>query len=141
MEMIKRKNVMTPLKFGLVGVINTLVDVAVFSLLFYLIGMDKVLCQGAAYCAGVGNSYFMNREWTFKDQSDTNNIAAQFAKFITINLVTLGISIIALNLLCDVFGLQVPLAKLLVVGITMFSNYVGYKLLVFTNLKVKILQK
>lgn len=53
------------IKFALVGVVNTLIDFAVYALLT-TIGVNYILAQWISYSAGILNSYVMNRKWTFK---------------------------------------------------------------------------
>lgn len=55
-------------RFALVGVANTLVDFGVFTLLTHLLGINVYLAQVAGYCAGVANSYTLNRSWTFRSK-------------------------------------------------------------------------
>ena len=57
------------LKFGLVGVLNTGVQYVVFVGLFRLLGVPMLLASGIGYCAGIVNSYFLNRIWTFQVRS------------------------------------------------------------------------
>lgn len=53
------------IKFALVGVVNTLIDFAVYALLT-TIGVNYILAQWISYSAGILNSYVMNRKWTFE---------------------------------------------------------------------------
>ena len=52
------------IKFGLVGVLNTLVDFLVYQLLVYL-GLHYAPAQCISYTCGLLNSYFFNSRWTF----------------------------------------------------------------------------
>ena len=61
-----KKTFLQFVKFGLVGVINTLVDFLVFQVLNLLVGWTY-LAQIAGYCCGIVNSYLWNSNWTFKE--------------------------------------------------------------------------
>lgn len=63
------------IKFALVGVVNTLIDFAVYALLT-TIGVNYILAQWISYSAGILNSYVMNRKWTFekKEKRDRKSV-------------------------------------------------------------------
>ena len=76
-----KKLIAQAVKFGLVGVVNTLVDTGVYSLLM-LIPLFKqyyVVAQVLGYCAGVANSLVMNKRWTFsqKEKLGMNRFAGK----------------------------------------------------------------
>ena len=54
-------------KFAIVGVLNTLVDFAVFQTLNLLLGWVYV-AQVIGYSCGIINSYLWNSNWTFREQ-------------------------------------------------------------------------
>jgi putative flippase GtrA len=53
-------------KFGLVGVMNTLITLAVFTLLTKGLGVWYVLASGIGFAAGACNGFLINRRWTFE---------------------------------------------------------------------------
>nr|WP_052759573.1 GtrA family protein [Paenibacillus sp. DMB20] len=63
----KRESFRSFIVFGLVGVLNTGIDVAVFSLLTWW-QLPWLAAQIAGYGCGVLNSFLMNRKWTFKQR-------------------------------------------------------------------------
>lgn len=60
-----KKKLVTLLRFGTVGVGNTLIDFGVFFLLTAL-NVPYLLAQVCSYTAGILNSYIWNRTWTFR---------------------------------------------------------------------------
>lgn len=80
------------IKFGLTGVMNTLVDYMVFLVLSYL-SVDVYLSQVVSYSCGMLNSYIVNRSWTFG--SKKRFFSAQMLAFIVVNssllLLSLGV--------------------------------------------------
>lgn len=56
------------LKFGAVGIANTALDVALFSLLTVAVGISAVAANVMSYSAGIGLSFVFNRAWTFHDR-------------------------------------------------------------------------
>ncbi|HWQ45433.1 MAG TPA: GtrA family protein [Longilinea sp.] len=78
-------------KFGMVGVINTLVDAGVYFALTRWAGMIDlpVLAKAISYSCGVLNSFFWNRLWTFRSKQ---NSWKNFALFVLVNLIGVGIN-------------------------------------------------
>ena len=118
-------------KFGFVGVINTGVDLGLYWILTRFILTDPsltVVSKALSYTAGVVNSYFWNKNFTFR--SKDNSIGA-FVLFFSINLVAIGINSgmmwVGLNLLKQ--GELVSL--LLATCFTLVWNFTTSKFIVF----------
>ncbi|MEK5234690.1 GtrA family protein [Paenibacillus sp. FSL L8-0470] len=121
------------LKFNAVGLLNTLIDFAVFTLLHSL-GMMNTPAQIISYSAGTANSFFWNKKVTFKDKSQTSKDSfdrMQLIRFIILNLVVLGISVLLMHLLTDKFEVQVLISKVLVTFVTVIINFFGSRKWVF----------
>ncbi|WP_342481028.1 GtrA family protein [Paenibacillus sp. FSL L8-0340] len=121
------------LKFNAVGLLNTLIDFAVFTLLHSL-GMMNTPAQIISYSAGTANSFFWNKKVTFKDKSQTSKDSfdrMQLVRFIILNLVVLGISVLLMHLLTDKFEVQVLISKVLVTFVTVIINFFGSRKWVF----------
>jgi putative flippase GtrA len=75
---------MRVIRFGAVGGVNTLIDFGILNLLMWVTGITGgsglVLCNAAAFAAASLNSYFMNKGWTFGDESKVS--PAQYALFL-----------------------------------------------------------
>jgi putative flippase GtrA len=54
------------LKFGIVGVSNTLISFAVYTLLLKVFGVWYVAASGIGFAVGAVNGYLWNRAWTFR---------------------------------------------------------------------------
>lgn len=124
-----KKSFFQLIKFGMVGVMNTLVDFIVYQLLVYF-GLHYATAQCISYSCGLLNSYFFNSRWTFKETKKYTK--QEFARFILVNLVSLGISVLLLRLCYEVLGITSDLvAKLIVTALVMVINFIGNKLFVF----------
>jgi putative flippase GtrA len=121
------------LKFNAVGLLNTLIDFAVFTLLHSL-GMVNTAAQIISYSAGTANSFFWNKKVTFRDRdrgSKESFDRMQLVRFIVLNLVVLGISVLLMHVLTDNFGIQVLISKVLVTFVTVIINFFGSRKWVF----------
>ncbi len=55
------------LKFGIVGVSNTLLAFAVYTVLLKVFGVWYVAASGIGFAAGAVNGFLLNRRWTFRE--------------------------------------------------------------------------
>lgn len=126
-KIIKSKNGLVQfIKFNLVGVVNTLVDFAVFTLLTFL-GVYYMVAQVISYSCGVVNSFIMNKYWTFGVKSTPQGL--EVIKFIIVNIISLGVSLAILYPLKPHLG--VFYAKIIATIFSMTVNFIGNKLWVF----------
>lgn len=119
------------IKFGLVGFLNTAVDFLIFTLLTMAFSLNSTISHVISYSCGVINSFYFNRFWTFQQKGRSH--PTEFGKFVLVNLVSLGLSTLVLNLLETKAGLSLYLAKIGAVLCSMAVNYVGSKLIVFRD--------
>jgi putative flippase GtrA len=54
-------------KFGIVGVSNTLLTFAVYTLLLKVFGVWYLLASAIGFIVGATNGFLLNRRWTFSD--------------------------------------------------------------------------
>lgn len=132
-------------RFGLVGAINTIVDLVVLNLLIALTGTGTTGAMYAFYktiaffCA-VLNSYLMNRAWTFQRVA-TKTQMVEGSQFLFISLlgalVNVGSSWYVATYTHPAWRINPKLwpSMAALVG-TVFSlgfNFIGYKFWVFTH--------
>lgn len=73
METIKQA-----IKYGVVGVSNTLITMIVIWMMMKMFYFSDVVSNATGYIAGVINSYFWNKQWTFKSKGRWIKSAVQF---------------------------------------------------------------
>lgn len=79
-------------KFGVVGIINLSLDVALFNLLLHFVIPDKPLTsKGISTVVAATSSYFMNRHWTWRDRARTG-IHRKYLLFVLLSGIGLGIA-------------------------------------------------
>lgn len=129
-------------RFGAVGVLNTLVDLVVLNALLYAFahGNDHSrlfpVLATVSFIAATVNSYLWNRHWTFRDEAGGGTKEA--SRFYLVTLVSFGINVGLSSLLVwlDPFPilnatLWANMAKLVATGLSLLINFVGYERLVF----------
>jgi len=118
-------------RFSIIGILNTLIDFAVFTISHSLFGINYSVSQTAGYSFGVINSFIFNKNWTFENRNANKKTVHEFLQFITINLISLAVTIICMIFLINKFQLNVYVAKIIVTLIAQITNFLSYKLWVF----------
>ena len=66
------------LKFGIVGLGNTLLTLVVIWIMTELLGCSAILSNFTGYAIGIISSYIFNRQWTFKSTVSWKKSAIRF---------------------------------------------------------------
>lgn len=115
------------IKFGLVGVLNTVITIIVFNILRF-IGIDMVVANTMGYICGMANSYLWNNRWVFKSNSkDVGTVI----KFIVVNVITMVINNCILILLVQKIGINEVIAQGSALILTTVINFMGSKVWIF----------
>jgi putative flippase GtrA len=117
-------------KFGAVGVLNTLVDLGLYFVLTRWLGLSglPVLAKGISYGAGILNSFLWNRNWTFRSQASAWKT---LLPFVLVNLVGLGMNTGSMQLGLNVVRLPELVSLGLATCLTLAWNFVLSKFVIF----------
>lgn len=119
------------IKFGMVGFLNTVVDWGLYWLLTRgvpILQNAPVAAKAISYTGGVINSYFWNRNFTFRS---TKKSFASFILFFSINLVAVGVNSGMMALGLHLFAGWEMGALLLATAFTLIWNFTTSKFLIF----------
>jgi len=120
--------------FGVVGVLNLFVDVGLFNLLHFRVGIGPTTSNVISATVATTISYFANRHWSFSHRARTG-LRREYALFIVINLLALGISSVAVAFTYYVAGATSPVAlnvaKVVGIGVGTVFRFWSYKRYVF----------
>jgi putative flippase GtrA len=118
-------------RFGLVGGIGFVVNLAVFAMLVHVLGVEYLIAAVVAWLVAVLNNFVLNRHWTF--HAGGGQVRFQAIRFVAVSAVAFGFSLLLLTLLVEVGGLaKVPAQALAVAGSTPL-NFLGNKLWSFRS--------
>ncbi|PFK42202.1 sugar translocase [Bacillus cereus] len=117
------------LKFGLVGIFNTLITIISYIILVKL-GMNYLIANIISYLIGVANSYYWNKNWVFR--SNSKNLSV-FLKFLTVNLIVLAFNTVSLFILVDKLLYNEFIAQIFAIGIGMMINFSLNKIWTFNQ--------
>lgn len=130
------------LRFGLVGSLNTLIDLTAFNVFVWTFPTKDIvlllLYNSLAYLIGGVNSFYWNKLWTFKHRSSTtNDQVVRFALVaslgITCNDAFLWLATTILTSLSLTSFLWVNTAKISAIAGSVAVSYVGMRFSVFTR--------
>ena len=149
-----KKNLVQIIKFGAIGIMNTAIDYLLFALFFSVCGLDKSLAQVFSTAIAMTNSYILNRYFTFEQKGNVK--IDEMWKFIIVNLVSMAVTILLLNVFYDWWHLEnianmffeaisvpykiegdlaVIFCKLVATPFSLAVNFLGNRLWVFRSKK------
>ncbi len=139
-------------KFAVVGVLNSGVDFGILNLLMLITGRSS----GAAFLAfksisvtlGVINSYLWNKYWTFNTSNSAADARREFMAFMVVTLIAVGVNVAGADVIVNVIGapagfstkLWANIGAISGAGLTLFTNFFGYKFFVFKKTAIVALE-
>lgn len=118
-------------KYGIVGVINTIITAIVIFMLMNILGAPYTISNIAGYIAGVINGFILNYKWTFK--TSTLPAYKQFIRFISVFLICFLIQFILVIIMVEYLSINENVAQL--IGMVIYS-VIGFLLNKYFTFKV-----
>jgi len=132
-------------KFLSVGILNTALDASLYFVLTRWLALRyaaalltgysgqgfstlQTLAKGISYGAGIINSFYWNKSWTFK--SDAGTVVA-FVPFALANLAALAINAGVMHICLNALALHEIVSLVLATGITFLWNFIVSKFFIF----------
>ena len=116
------------IKFGITGVINTLIYTGLYYLLLFL-GVSHLIANVVAYFTASINGYMMSRGWVFKEVKAT--VKESVWKYYVVYGSSLILSEVLIYLFVDVMLISDKIAPLLTLCFTIPYNFLFQKLWAF----------
>lgn len=129
-RMAEKYNIKKLIKFGLVGGLNTFVDYFSFYLIFDILGVDKYIAQTCAVLIAATNSYFLNKNYTFKGQKESAGFV-DYLKFMSVNMGSMVLSLVLMFIFVDLLHMPTFLSKIPISGFTVLASFLFYNFWVF----------
>lgn len=126
----------TLLKFVVVGVINTLFGSAVMFAVYNLLGCSYWVSSAANYIFGSILSFFLNKHFTFQNQSKGASVVIKFTiNIVVCYLLAYGIAKPAVRVLLEGSSLRVQENLSMLAGMVLFVgfNYIGQRFFAFAE--------
>jgi putative flippase GtrA len=129
------------IRFALVGVVNTLIDLGILNLLIFIFGVVQPLSfsifKGISFVCALVNSYFMNKNFTFESKE---NSPKTFSLFVFYSLIGFLVNVASSSFMFSFLeGSQLDLNTHILATISgifgtvlgLAVNYISYNFLVF----------
>lgn len=125
--MSSNKIVLQFVKFGFVGVFNTLSSTCYYWIFLYL-GVNYILATTVAYLLASFIGYLLNNKWVFNNNGLKNS---SFIKYYVVYGVSYFLNIGCMYLWVDILNLSKFIAPLLTLLVTVPFNFIFSKIWVF----------
>ena len=112
-----------------VGVLTTIINLAVFYLLNVLCGFNYVIAHFVAWIASITFAYPANRKWVFN--SNNKHIPKEAAMFVISRLFSLGLETVLLLFGVELLLINENIVKPVINIIVIFCNYITGRFIVF----------
>jgi putative flippase GtrA len=132
-------------KYGVVGFLNTFLNLGIFNFLVLFSGQAKGLIVDffvvIAFVLTVTNSFFWNKFWIFEHKS--NQARSEYARFFLVSAVIAFGNTLLIHWWINILGaptgwdlkVWANLIFLITIPISFLGNYFGYRFLVFKKNK------
>lgn len=135
----KNPSIFEFIKFAVVGVIGTMVDFGTYAILTRVFDVYYITATCISVFLAIINNFFLNKYWTFK-KGQSGDTKKEYLKFFIVSVVNyflnIGITwyIVEKTLSESLFGSYEDFfAKVVAIGIVLFSNYFGNKYWTFKS--------
>ena len=126
----------TPVKFVLVGVVNTIVGTSVMFIMYNVFSFNYWISSAANYVVGSIVSYFLNKYFTFQDKEKSWKTVVRFVLNISVcYLIAYGLARPLVRMALGGFSQTIQENIAMLAGMCLFVvvNYIGQRFFVFRN--------
>jgi putative flippase GtrA len=113
-------------RFGVVGAVGFIVNLAVYAVFVHPLGVDYHVAAVAAWLVAVVNNFVLNRHWTFDARDGVARFQAM--RFLVVSVGAFIVSLLLLTLFVEDAGIAKVPAQALAVGAATPLNFLGNKL-------------
>lgn len=117
----RAKQLLKLIKFGITGVMNTVVDFLVYTLLVSFFSMGLYVSQVISYSCGMLNSYIINRKWTFSTKNGF--FSWELVRFVLLNLFMMFLGMGIIYICVQKLMLHELVAKLISTALVLLINF------------------
>ncbi len=117
-------------RFGVVGVLATIIDFGVLMVLSQLMGVDPVVAAGISFCVSVVFNYVASMRFVFTHREDMSP-TKEFTIFIVLSLIGLALNELIMWVGTRALGttaLAVTIVKVVATALVMIWNFVSRKI-------------
>lgn len=129
---IKKKIIWEFLKFGVVGLLGTAVNILVLYLLTEKIGIHYIISAVFSFIVAMTHNFFLNKIWTFKEKMRTE-VKKKYTQFALVSVSALAINILFLYIFTEFLKIYYLISQVLSIFIAFTINFLGNKIFTFSK--------
>jgi len=115
------------MKFVVVGGLSFVLDFIIYYVLTNFFSVYYLVAGFFSFSLSLIFNYLMSMKFVFKSKDDLKK-THEFAIFATLSVMGLGLNLLSLYILVDIFKMNDLIAKVFVAGIVMIFNFVTRKI-------------
>ncbi len=115
------------MKFVIVGGLSFVLDFIIYYVLTNFFSVYYLIAGFFSFTLSLIFNYLMSMKFVFKSKEDLKK-THEFAIFATLSVMGLGLNLLSLYVLVDLFKMNDLIAKVFVAGIVMVFNFVTRKI-------------
>lgn len=128
-----KKNVIKEfVKFGVVGGIGTLVNIAILYLLTEKAGVYYMISAIFSFIFAMSSNFILNKLWTFKENIKFG-IGKKYLQFSLVSISALLVNLFFLYIFTEGLGIYYIISQILAIGIALIINFLGNKIWTFSK--------
>lgn len=116
------------IKFGIVGIIATLIDWTIFYILFNAFSVWYLLAKTIAFSVSTIFNYYLSMKYVFVSKYGKEERFKEFQLFVVLSLIGMMLTLVLLWFFVEKLFIHANIANLLVAGIVMVTNFILRKL-------------
>ena len=125
---IIKKTIKQLIKYGLVGISNTLITLAVIFIFMKLLNFSYIISNAVGFLFGFINSFILNKIWTFKSKK---SVGRESLLYIMIFAVCYILQLILLIVLKEKLHVKPEYAQIIAILFYSMLNFSGNKYITF----------
>lgn len=120
------------IKFSFVGASGVLVNLTVLYFFTEFLKVYYIISALFAFLVALTSNFILNKIWTFGEGFRYKTFH-KYGKYFVVNVFALIINLVFLFLFTEFIGFHYMISQLIAIGIALFINFTGNKLLTFSK--------
>lgn len=116
-------------RFLIVGLVSFAVDYGLFVVLFQVFGVQYIVASTISFSVSLILNYVLTLKFVFAPKPG-RNILKEFAIYIALNMIALGLNQLILFATVDGMGVDPLVGKLIATAVVLVYNFISRKLLI-----------
>lgn len=112
------------LKFAIVGLVGTFINIAVLYVLTEYFGVYYIFSAVVSFVISMTHNFLLNKIWTFKEPLKSE-FRKKYVQFSLVSIMALMINLFFLYIFTEIIGVYYILSQLIAIGIALIINFLG----------------